>query len=166
MESKPNPHKLKHAVAGVTLIELMVTIAVLAVVLGIGVPSFRDLILQNRLTSAANELLSGIAATRSEAIKRNATRRFCFNTQDLKWDLRTPESTPTIFREGTLSSGIGVATANLGTTQAANLMCTDYRSDGLPYSKEGDLVTNGSFALTLGSTTKTVHIKTGSVYVK
>lgn len=172
MNPKPNHLKMKHAVTGVTLIELMVTIAVLAIVLGIGVPSFQDLIRQNRLSSGVNEVLSGVVSVRSEAIKLNSTRRFCMDDSTLKWDMRTLEATPTISREGSISAGIGVEAKNLGTEYTAGLKCIDYHSDGLPYEAEtavkttSNLITNGSLALTLGSTTKTVHVKTGSVYVK
>jgi len=172
MNPKLNYLKMKHSVTGVTLIELMVTIAVLAIVLGIGVPSFQDLIRSNRLSSAANEILSGVVFSRSEAIKRNSTRRFCIDTTALKWDQRTIESTPTIYREGIVSEGITIAPSNLGTAYTAGLNCIDYHSDGLPYeatsttATSNSLITNGSLALTLGTTTKTVHVKTGSVYVK
>lgn len=172
MKPKYSFRKSSHAVAGVTLIELMVTLAVLAIVLGIGVPSFRDLILQNRLSSAVNEVLSGIVSVRSEAIKLNTTRRFCIDDATMQWDLRTLDATPTISRVGTISADVTLVTSNIGTAYTPGLNCIDYRSDGLPYEPDDattasfKLITNGGLALTLGSTTKTVHIKTGGVYVK
>lgn len=57
---------------GFTLIELMVTIAVLAIVLGIAVPSFQDFVRKNRLVATTNNLVSALAMARSEAIKRAA----------------------------------------------------------------------------------------------
>jgi len=71
----------KHA--GFTLIELMVTISVLAVLLGIGVPSFRNMIEGNRITTVANDLVNGLQFARSEAIKRGANVTLCStNDQD------------------------------------------------------------------------------------
>ena len=55
---------------GFTLIELMVAVAVLAVVLTAGVPSFRDIVRNNRLSSMANEFSATLNYARSEAIKR------------------------------------------------------------------------------------------------
>lgn len=54
---------------GFTLIELMISVAVLAIVLTIGVPSFREMIMNNRLTAAANEFATALSMTRLQAIK-------------------------------------------------------------------------------------------------
>jgi type IV fimbrial biogenesis protein FimT len=62
---------------GFTLIELMVTISVMAVVLMIAAPSFSDAVLSMKLNSHANNLVAGIYAARSEAIKRNASVNLC-----------------------------------------------------------------------------------------
>ena len=65
---------------GFTLVELMVTIAVAAILLMIAVPSFQHLILSNRLTTSANALVDAINTARMDAIKLNATTQFCGNT--------------------------------------------------------------------------------------
>jgi len=43
--------------SGFTLIELMVTIAVIAILAVFAVPSFKDMIVNNRATAEANEFL-------------------------------------------------------------------------------------------------------------
>jgi type IV fimbrial biogenesis protein FimT len=63
--------------SGVTLLELMVVLAVSAILLGIGVPSFAALVNNSRLASAANELVSSLHLARSEAIKRNSRVVMC-----------------------------------------------------------------------------------------
>lgn len=57
---------------GFTLIELMVTIAIAAILLTIGVPSFRTLIDSQRLTTAVNDLYSSIKLTAGQAKDRRA----------------------------------------------------------------------------------------------
>lgn len=63
--------------SGVTVIELMVVTVVLAVLMLIAVPSFRDASLGSRLSAAANDLLASVQLARSEAIKRNVAVTLC-----------------------------------------------------------------------------------------
>lgn len=60
---------------GFTLIELMVTIAILAILIGIAIPSFQEMIQANRLQSASAEFQSALAMARTEAIKRGGDAR-------------------------------------------------------------------------------------------
>jgi len=65
---------------GFTLIELMVTIAVAAILVAIAVPGFRNLTVSNALTTAANDIVGAMNLARMEAIKLNATSQFCGST--------------------------------------------------------------------------------------
>jgi len=58
------------ASAGFTLVELMVVVAVMAVLAAIGVPSFRDMLLNQRLATAAQGFGSALSFARMEAIQR------------------------------------------------------------------------------------------------
>lgn len=80
MVSKVFNIKYYKIVQGFTLIELMVSVAVLAIVLTVAVPAFGNLVLSNRLNAQANELLSAITYTRSEAIRLNRNIMFCNTT--------------------------------------------------------------------------------------
>jgi type IV fimbrial biogenesis protein FimT len=65
----------RRARRGFTLIELMLAVLILGILMTIGVPSFTRLIVQNRLTSQANEFISGLNRAKSESIKRAAAVR-------------------------------------------------------------------------------------------
>ncbi len=57
--------------SGLTLIELMVTIAVMVIIMTIGIPGFNSVIEQNRATVAVNDLLGSLQLARSEAVRLN-----------------------------------------------------------------------------------------------
>lgn len=59
---------------GFTVIELMLTIAVIAVVATLAIPSFQTMIMNNRLSSQVNEITSLVSFARSEASKRPDAR--------------------------------------------------------------------------------------------
>jgi type IV fimbrial biogenesis protein FimT len=61
--------KDRNAQRGFTLIELMVAIAVLAIVATVAVPSFRELVENNRLATESNRLISAMSFARSEAVR-------------------------------------------------------------------------------------------------
>jgi len=62
---------------GQTLVELMITLAVAAILLSVAAPSFTSLRFSNALTNHANEMLGVINFARSEAIRRNIPVRLC-----------------------------------------------------------------------------------------
>ena len=72
---KPNSKTGMRREGGFTLIELMVTVGILAIVLSVGVPSYRGMVMDNRLATQANLFATSIKLARSNAVKfqRNAT---------------------------------------------------------------------------------------------
>lgn len=56
---------------GFTLVELLVAVAVLAIVLTIAIPSFASIAQRARLKSAADKLRSELSEARTEALRRN-----------------------------------------------------------------------------------------------
>lgn len=66
-------HGKKHApMAGFTVIELLLTVVVLAILATIAAPNVTALLLSTRVKGAANDMYSALIFARSEAIKRSA----------------------------------------------------------------------------------------------
>jgi len=63
--------------SGFTLIELMTTLLVAAVVLGIGIPAFNQFVATNQMAAGVNDLTSALHLARTEAVKRRANVTIC-----------------------------------------------------------------------------------------
>jgi type IV fimbrial biogenesis protein FimT len=62
---------------GFTLIEMMVTVGVAAILLGLGVPAFLTTVQDMRMTASVNDLLVSMQLARSESIKRHLPGTVC-----------------------------------------------------------------------------------------
>ncbi|WP_332288037.1 pilus assembly FimT family protein [Aquincola agrisoli] len=75
-------HPASGASAGLTLVELMVTLVVLGVVLTLAVPAFNDLIVRERVRGVNNELIADMQLARSEAVQRLNTTLIHFKANE------------------------------------------------------------------------------------
>lgn len=64
---------------GFTLVELMVTLAVLAIVVVMAMPDLRGVVNGNRLAASSNELLATLQTARVEAVRRNRRTVVCLS---------------------------------------------------------------------------------------
>lgn len=65
-----------YRVSGFSLIELILTIAVMGIVLAFSIPGFNNMIQNTRIRTAAESIQNGIQIARAEAVKRNSSIRF------------------------------------------------------------------------------------------
>lgn len=62
---------------GLTLIELMITISIIAILMSLAVPSFQSMTASSNLTTATNDLVNTLAQARSNAIRRGGRVTVC-----------------------------------------------------------------------------------------
>ncbi|MEO0422143.1 MAG: GspH/FimT family pseudopilin [Pseudomonadota bacterium] len=65
---------------GFTLVELLYSVGIAALVLGVGVPSFIDQVRSSRMNAATNTWLAALYVARSEAVKQRTRVTVCRST--------------------------------------------------------------------------------------
>lgn len=74
--------RLTHCECGVSLYEMLIALAVAAVLGATAVPGMRDLLARQRMTTAVNQFVLALSYARSEAIKRAQAVALCPTEKD------------------------------------------------------------------------------------
>lgn len=138
---------------GFTLIELMVTIIILAVIVAIAFPNYTMLMNSNRLSAASNDIVADLQLARSEAIRRNTRTIVCASADNATcaggagawtgWityvdsDGNNAPSAAEIVRVGSVKLPV-VLQASAAITGNGNSVVI--RADGLAHAKDGGLL--------------------------
>ena len=72
----------KFSQLGFTLLELMISIAILAIFLGIGIPAIGDWIQNRQVNVLAESIANGLRQAQSEAVQRNVQVEMVLVTSD------------------------------------------------------------------------------------
>lgn len=76
--------------SGVSLFELLIGMAIVGIIMSIGVPSMKDMLIRSQVTAQINELSAVIQYARHNAINEQATSVICpttnFSTCSVSWD--------------------------------------------------------------------------------
>lgn len=126
---------------GLSLIEIMIALVIVALLLGVGIPAFSTFIANTKVRSAAEGLQSGLTMARAEALRRNQTVEFVLTsdrvdlgsvgtvtpaTNGIHWLVRTADPVSGIYEliearsgyEGSGQSGSGMTTVQVDATNA------------------------------------------------
>jgi type IV fimbrial biogenesis protein FimT len=98
--------------AGLTLIELMIGIAIAAMLMLSAGPFFGDFMANSRLRESGHLLYAEALMAQSEAIKRNGTVRLSTNGSTVEVIDQAP-ATPVVLRTRVFASGITAATSTI-----------------------------------------------------
>lgn len=88
-------------IRGLTLIELMIALTILAILMALAVPSFKDAALNSSLRAISSNLYASAQLARSEAIKRNAVVTLCRTTDGATCAVASNWATGWVVRSGT-----------------------------------------------------------------
>lgn len=136
---------------GFSLLELLTALAVLAILLGWGVPSFFEIINNNRVTTQTNELVSALNYARSEAVKRGDPVSVCSSADGASCAASTDWSTGWIVF--TDSTGV-LGTLNPPTDELLQVWPA---TDGLALNAGGDFVRYVATGMSTTATAFTLH---------
>lgn len=106
---------------GLTLIELMIALAIGALLLATGAPYLGDYMSNSRLRENGNLLFTEALIAQSEAVKRNTTVRLSTNGSSIQVIDMTVPATPVTLRDRATSGGVTLPTQTL-----------DFGSEGRP----------------------------------
>ncbi|WP_299873246.1 GspH/FimT family pseudopilin [uncultured Cocleimonas sp.] len=97
--------------SGFTLIEMIVTVTIVAIFASIAVPSFSQLIKSNKETTTTNEFISSLVLARSEALKRSRDIIVCSSDDQVNCNGGTDFSDGWIVYTDCNGDGLPTATA-------------------------------------------------------
>ncbi len=150
--------------SGFTLIEAMVTVAVLAIVIGVAIPNFTSLISANKLTAQSNELLAALTVARSEAIKQNQSILLCHSSTGVLcndapaggwqgWLIRRTDNTEVIAAGSINTDQLQILTnpAINGSTFGGTTHLIRFTPQGLVRNASANSVINGAFRVCASS---------------
>lgn len=63
--------------SGFTVLELLITVVIMAILAALAGPSFKEMFENNRLATQANEIVASVALARTEALRRNGRVIMC-----------------------------------------------------------------------------------------
>jgi type IV fimbrial biogenesis protein FimT len=126
---------------GFTLVEMLATIAVATVLLGIATPSFMDMTRRNRTTTYSNDLIATINLARSEAIRRGTNVSICHT-----------------------SNGSACAAANTGAWGDGWLVFTDANGNGSIDAADKDTILRTHEGLATKYTLASAKFKDNIIY--
>lgn len=166
---------------GFSLVELMITLAVAAILLAAGVPGFQAVVNGNRLAGAANELMAGLQTARMEAIRRNRRVAVCASAnaedgEDATCAAANINGFITFVDEdadGDFDKGGDILLRNAGLptrVEVGGTTFVSYRADGLARDAGGALLAAGAVRLRINATlpqrnVRCVAITTGGTSV-
>ena len=155
---------------GFTLIEMMITIAISAILLSLAVPGLQSLIIKNRFRTQASDLVVDLGLARSEALKRGTKVSVCTSTNGTSCTASSWTAGRLVFTDtgtaGALDGTDSVLRVGAALGEGMSLASSPAAiANYIQYLPTGEVASNGSLTLCkTGYTGRVISIgKTGRV---
>lgn len=127
---------------GVTLIELIITVGIAAILLGIGIPSYQYVTTDNRMAGEVNDLLGTMQYARAEAIKEGNNVVVCASANGTACSNATTWQTGWIVfsdpdNNGTLEAGETILQYHNAFTGGDTFTPADNTTSEVQFSRDG-----------------------------
>lgn len=154
---------------GFTLVEMAITVTVLAILMGLAAPLFNEVINGNRLTGNANELVAAVQIARSEAIRGNVRTSLCQSADGATCSNASPWRGWIVFADAngnTVADAAeilraGIIEAPVQVLSSASVTNADtritFRADGLAYA--GNNLLEGNLRVCLPVTRPALNVR-------
>ena len=144
--------------AGMTVLEMLVTMAIAVILLGVGVPSFSSAILSSRLSTQASDVFGALQRARSEAITRATPVTVCKSASGTSCtSLGNWEDGWIVFIDGNANALVETGETIVRVTPALvagySLHATTAFANAITFKGDGSAQGAGSFILCKGSST-------------
>ncbi len=158
---------------GLTLIELMIAVAISAILFALAAPSFQQAVGKSRLSSAASELTGAVQLARAEAIRNNRRVTLCrsedgsaCSSASSSWpgwilfvDANSDgvrNSTETIIKAGTFDSPLRTLSSASLTSAGERIT---FRGDGTARASNGQSLLTGTLSVCLLATDPAENVR-------
>lgn len=158
---------------GLTLIELMIAIAVGAILLALAAPSFKQAIARSRLSTASSEFTGAVQLARAEAIRNNRRVTLCRSTDNSSCDATSStwpgwiifvdldadgvrDNNEPVVKAGSFDSPL-TARSSAAITAAGERIT--FRGDGIARAANGQQLMSGTLAVCVASSDPAENVR-------